>query len=395
MGDHKRQEKLPLSQMREARVAFAARLRVRRPEIEEAALARIYALADPGRSDPVYVEGLRAALSAALDHGFIVVERGEERSPPVPQALLSQARLAARSGIGLDTVLRRYVAGHALLGDFLLQEADTVDLPSTLIQRIIRDLSVIVDRLLTVVTGEYARESKSRRGSTIERRAERVRRLLAGELLDTSELAYDFEAWHLGMAIGGAGATEAIRELATLLGRPLLSIRGDEGTVWAWLGGQRKIGPKEYDIVSSAWPSSSSLAIGEPAQGRTGWRLTHRQAQAALPIAVRRPNRPIRYADVALIASALQDDLLVTSLRNLYLVPLSEEKDKGKTLRETLRAYLSNERNISSTAAALGVSRRTVANRLHTIETKLARPLSATLPGVEAALYLDEFGILA
>jgi DNA-binding PucR family transcriptional regulator len=98
---------------------------------------------------------------------------------------------------------------------------------------------------------------------------------------------------------------------------------------------------------------------------------------------------------VALIASALQDDLLATSLRNLYLVPLSEEKDKGKILKETLRAYLSSERNISSTAAALGVSRRTVANRLHTIETRLARPLSATLPGVEAALYLEKFEILA
>jgi hypothetical protein len=41
-----------------------------------------------------------------------------------------------------------------LLGDFLLQEADVVDLPGALIQRITRDLSVIVDRLLTVVTGE-------------------------------------------------------------------------------------------------------------------------------------------------------------------------------------------------------------------------------------------------
>jgi len=50
------------------------------------------------------------------------------------------------------------------------------------------------------------------------------------------------------------------------------------------------------------------------------------------------------------------------------------------------------ERNVSSTAAALGVSRQTVSNRLRTIEERLARPLSDCAAEVDAALRLEELG---
>lgn len=82
----------------------------------------------------MYLEGLRIALSAAIGHGLAVVERGEEHSPPIPKALLSQARLAAQSGVSLDTVMRRYIAGNALLGDFLLREADNAELRGAQLQ---------------------------------------------------------------------------------------------------------------------------------------------------------------------------------------------------------------------------------------------------------------------
>jgi hypothetical protein len=217
-----------------------------------------------------------------------------------------------------------------------------------------------------------------------------VRQLLAGETIDTPELAYDLDGWHVGIVVTGRQASDAVRELATALGRPLLLVQGDDGVVWAWLGGQRKLGASDFDLGAAIWPTQNPLAIGEPAQGRSGWRLTHRQAQAALPVALRGRPSFVRYADVALLASLLQDDLLATSLRELYLIPLSEERAGGKVLRETLRAYLSTERNASSAAALLGVSRRTVANRLQAVEAKLGRPLGSTLAGIEAALHLED-----
>src|SRR6185295_12893642 len=107
-----------------ARTGLAERLSERRGEIERAVITRVYAIADPKEAaDPTYAEGLRTAVGAAIDYGQAVVDRSQARSPQVPAALLTQARIAARNGVTLDTVLRRYFAGYTIFGDFLVEEA--------------------------------------------------------------------------------------------------------------------------------------------------------------------------------------------------------------------------------------------------------------------------------
>jgi len=380
----------------DARSELHARLLERRPEIEQAAVARVYGVSDPTETfGPEYVEGLRAAVSAALDHGFAAIEHGEERSPPPPATLLVQARMAARNGVSLETVLRRYFAGYTLLGDFVMREATDGDLlQSSALQHALRALAALFDRLIAAVTEEYTREAKGRLDSAEERRAERVKRLLAGELLDTSGLQYDFGAHHLGAIAVGPGAGEAVRALAGDLDRRLLAVeRRGEGALWAWLGGRRGLGPDDLERqVSTSWPAGVTLALGEPGQGLAGWRLTHRQARAALPIALRSPCNRIRYADVAMTASILQDDLLSTSLHELYLAPLEQERDGGEMLRQTLRAYFASGFHISSAAAALGTSRPTITKRLSAVEERLGRPLGMCRIELEAALRLDALG---
>ena len=100
----------------------------------------------------------------------------------------------------------------------------------------------------------------------------------------------------------------------------------------------------------------------------------------------------MRYGDVALLVSALQDELLVSSLHRLYLEPLEAERDGGKALRETLRAYFAAGRNVSSAGAALGVNRNTVANRLRAVEAAIGRPISSRAAEVEIALRLADIG---
>jgi hypothetical protein len=379
-----------------SRAGLLARLQVRHPEIEQAILTRVYGISDPAEAaDPGYVEGLRAAVFAAIDYGLASIESGGRHSQSIPPALLIQARVAARNGVSLDTVLRRYFAGYTLLADFLMQEIEAGDLlQSTALKHLLGGQAKLFDRLIAAVTEEYTRELEGRLGdSTEERRVERVKRLLSGELIDTSELAYELDAHHLGAIAAGPGAPEALRNLATALDRRLLLVRRGEGTVWAWLGGRRRTDPAELERkVSESWPGLLSFAVGEPAQGLAGWRLTHRQARAALPIALRRSRSFVRYADVALLASMFQDDLLATSLRQLYLEPLAEERDGGETLRETLRAYFAAERNVSSAAAALSVNRHTVTSRLRTIEKRLGRPLSTCATEIDAALRLEDLG---
>jgi hypothetical protein len=370
------------------------RLRARRPEIERAVLTRVNTLADPAEAiDPEYRNGLRAAVGAALEYGLAGVERGEERAPEIPVVLLSQARLAARNGVSLDTVLRRYFAGYALMRDFLIEEAGRESLlGGAELKRLLGNQATIFDRLIAAISEEYVREEESRHGSSDERRAERVQRLLDGELLDPAELGYDFGAHHLGAVATGPGAGEAMRELAASFEARLLAVRR-ESSVWAWFGSRRDLDPAELErIAPAALPPQVALAVGGPSQGLDGWRLTHRQAHAALPLAMHRPGRLVRYADVALLASMLQDDLLATSLRRLYLDPLAEARDDGEALRGTLRAYFAAGRNVSSAAAALGVKRHTVTNRLRVVEELLDRPLGACAAELDAALRLEELG---
>jgi PucR C-terminal helix-turn-helix domain len=377
----------------EVRTGLLARLRSRRGEIEGAMLTRVYGIAEQVESqDPEYAHGLRLAVGAALDYGLDALERSEDRAPPIPTVLLAQARLAARSGVSLDTVLRRYLAGYTLLGDFVIQEAEKgAKLKGGSLQRLLRAQAALFDRLLAAVGEEYAREESGRLLSSEQRRAERVKRLLAGELLDTSELAYEFGGHHLGAIALGPGAAEAVRAAAAARDCRLLLIPREEGIVWAWLGARRHFDAEEVEeFAAQNWPAGIALALGEPAQGLSGWQLTYRQAAAALPIARRSGNDVVRYGDVALLASMLRDNLLVTSLRELFLVPLERERDGGEVARETLRAYFAAERNVSSAAAVLGVSRQAVGRRLRTIEEHLRRPLSRCAMEMEAALRLDE-----
>jgi hypothetical protein len=375
------------------RASLGARLLARRPALELAILTRIRGIEDAGSAvEEHYGDRLKEAVPAAVDYGLAAIEAGGEgEPPPVPPQLLVQARLAARSGVSLDTVLRRYCGGNTLFSDLLIEEAEAAGLSREELKRFYRILAMSFEHLIAAISEEYVREADSLSGSSERRRVEVLRGLLAGELLDTSLFRYDFEANHLGVVAAGYGAGEALRALSERLDRSLLLAQPDERICWAWLGGRLRLEPSELEIlIGFPWPERIAVACGEAARGFAGWRQTHRQAAAALGVAERRAGRAVRYADVALLAAVLKDDLTLASLRGLYLDPLREERDCGESARKTLRAYFAARGNVSSAAAALGVNRRTVSNRLAAIEERLGRPIDNASAEIETALRLDE-----
>lgn len=374
------------------RAAVADRLRECRGEIEQAVLTRSAVLLEstPGL-DAEFIEAQRIAVAAAIDYGIDAIELGEERLREIPPLFHAQARLNARSGVSLDTMMRRYFAGYVLLGDFLMREADGCELSGAVLQCIMRDTAVVFDRLISAMTEEYLREARARHSTPEERMAARVRALLKGELLEAAEIDYRFDGWHLGVVATGSGGLGAVRQLASRLDCRLLLVRADEETVWGWFGSRAHLDAESLDTaLSGGWPAGPELALGEAASGLAGWRLTHRQAQAVLPIVKRSEQSYVRYGEAALLASVFQDDLLATSLKERYLAPLASERDGGATLRATLRAFLSANRNVSSAAAALGVGRHAVTNRLRIVEERIGQPLTSVGAELEAALRLQE-----
>jgi len=382
-----------VASLERARAGLAERLRARRPEIGEAVFARFRALGfDPAEGeDAEYVAGSRAAVTETVDYGLGAIERGEEWFGAIPPAAVAQVRRAARKGVNLDKVLLRNNAGHTVLEDFVMQEVDVAS-QSIVLRGVFGTLGALLDHFTALLAHEYQREVERTAHLPELRRAERVRRLLAGVPVDARELGYEFDAEHLGIIAMGANAGEALRALAAALGRELLSVSAGEETVWAWFGGRRALDIADFErLVSRKAPASVSLAVGGSGSGIDGWRLTHRQAKAAALVALRRPQRLTRYADVSLLAAVLRDPELARSLVNVHLSPLDGQKDSAVS-RETLRAYFAAGCNAATAAATLRVDRHTVERRLHTIETRLGRFLHTCRAELEVALRLEELG---
>jgi hypothetical protein len=376
------------------RPSLAERLRERRDEIAGASLARVRAISDPASvKDPAYAAGLREAVAAGVDYGLAALDAPWGQNlhlASVPPQLVAQARYAARSGVPLDTVLRRYFAGYTLLGDFLVKTAEEINAPASELQRALHGGATSFDHLVAAISAEYTEEVRGRSRTTEERRVAQVRMILDAELVDATDLGYELDSWHLGLIVEGRRARAAVKELAEVFDRRPLIVCPEPGTVWAWLGGRKRLASRELlKLARSTWCDQVILALGEPGEGVDGWRLSHRQAKAALSVVRLGSERQAAYADVALVAAVLQDEVLAASLPRIYLEPLRAERDDGATLRQTLRAYFTAERNASSAAADLGVSRRTVANRLRLIEEHLGRPLSSCGAELEAALRLE------
>lgn len=384
-----------IGSLQDARTELYARVLDRRGEIEAALAARVFGISTPKETaDPTYIDGLRSSLTAALEYGMAALRQGERRAPAIPTTLTAQARMAARNGVELDVVLRRYVAGYAIFNEFVIEEAERSGLSQDdTLQRALRGYAAVFDRLIGAVSEEHAREATAQKSSTEEWRTDRVRRLLAGEPLDTSDLGYELKAHHLALLARGPGAQGAIRDLALRIERPLLVVSPEPDLAWGWLRCRWGLDPSRVEALLDTTSAQVTVGIGESAYGIEGWRVSHRQAQSAHSVAIRSPQRTARYREVALLSSILRDELLVDSLRRIYLEPLDGHREGGD-LREALDAYFACNRNASSAAAALELDRRTLTRRLRIVEQILGAPLERIAAELEAALRLKRLEVL-
>lgn len=373
------------------------RVRARCDEIRQAILDRLHGMEEgaPTR-DVEYLQGLREAVARGVDYGICLLAGEDDHGSQLPVALITQARLSARHGIPLEIVIRRYLAGKTLLCDFMLAESATIGLqdPALLREALVAQETAF-DRLLSLVTDEYRQEEQRRSASREAQLADRIRNLLAGEPVDPSPLQYDLDTDHLGVVAGSAQARQFIRKLASQTNSRCLLISGTREEVWAWLSSREPLDLEAIRAAASVGSSSTPIGLGEPGSSIAGWRLTHRQARAAFSVAQASPEGFARYADVSIIASAAQDPVMTASLKELYLSPLTQERDEGEMLRKTLRAYFMANRNSSSAASALRVSRQTVSSRLRRVEDRIGQPLSMCASAVDAGLRLEELGLLS
>ena len=213
--------------------------------------------------------------------------------------------------------------------------------------------------------------------------------LLAGAVTDPvglAELEYEiYGAWHLGLIVTGAGTAEFLRRLKQRHVGELLSAALDANT-YVWLGAQRRFTAGDLEHSPDL---GLAVAVGEPAQGLEGWRLTHYQARDAMRIALRRPDHLARYEENRLLAATVANSTLVASLEQRYLAPLRSRRDGGASLRQTLRTYIGSECNATSAAHALNVGRRAVNSRIRTAEILIGCSFRECIAELDVALRLQ------
>ena len=161
---------------------LAARLRERLPELEAAIATRVYAISDPHEvADPTYLQGLNAALAAAIDHRLTVLEVGERRAPAVPAGAdrAGPARCARRRSPRHRpaSLLRRQRRSSATSSS---KRPSGPRSRARTLRRLLAAQATLGDRLLAAVSAEHAREAGNRpaqrRGAASRVRQETARR---------------------------------------------------------------------------------------------------------------------------------------------------------------------------------------------------------------------------
>lgn len=368
--------------------------------IEDAQGMLVDAVVDRQREQvPGYLDGAapivdacgREATASVLSAISAGLTSGREAPGHLPPGAVHHAAVAAAEGVPWATVTRTYAIGHAVVWEHLIAQLEEWDLDAgrraALLQVVSRFLFGLVDHVTTELAAVYASERERLVRDSERRKTALVRDLLAGLPVAAGQLAYELRSEHLGAIAWGAEPEAAVRRLADASGLRLLTVDGPGDVVWAWLGGRPTIAATAVRALSAApIAADTCVALGEPAAGPEGFRLTHREACEAQRVALHRPQPITRYDQVALEALALQDARLARDFAARELGPLAAPDERAATLRDTLRAYFLTGQNASAAAAMLGVHERTVSYRLASAGERLGRPIAARRDELALAL---------
>ncbi len=335
--------------------------------------------------DPEFTAAMRLSAHANLREGVASMLRG---GPPLPDGLpqdaIDEARIAAQAGVPLGPGLQTYRIGQSVVFDAVLEEVDAlVDLDLTTRSSALRACTqgafAYIDAVIPLVSDEYSRERDRMVRGREARRVQLVRDILDGQDADSGALGYDLSLMHYAVVAWGPTAEADLGRIADELDARLLLVPASGQTVWAWLGGGHA--PADHTTITD-----TGLAFGRPAPGPHGFRRSHREARAAHRIGLITNQPRTSFDDVALESLMLADEQAAHDFVAAELGAL--ETPEGPKLRDTLTAYFASGFNASSAAADLGVSDRTVANRLNTIEHLLGRPVRLRQTELQAALRL-------
>lgn len=354
---------------------------------------------------PEEIEVLRAAVEQNVGGILAMLAFGIEAELIEPVvgtvALLKQA---ADDGGDVTTVLRGYRVGHAQLWQAWATEAQARIADPVLLNRVCAVSSGNMFAFIDSACERLVELSRQLFGSLAlgGPSGRDVLDLLRGDepvdLLEASRsLGYEIRDHHVALAAmplrPDADARAAIRLLAEAAdGAALLTRAIGDGSWWAWLGWPAAPSDDVLTALSQVAVADVLVGLGEPGQGREGFRRSHQQAVEAerTSRAARAPfGGVVRHRDVEIATVLCADPERARRFAESRLGPLARRDEATSRLRATVRAYLANGRNLARTAEALHVHHKTVSYRLARASELVGRNVVEVSYDLEAALIID------
>ncbi len=370
--------------------AVSAALRMKLPGLCRAVTDSILEQIEPLSQDQAIIDLLTVSVESnvtTLVH--VIGYQIDSHHADAPPAAIAYARRLAQRGVPVGELLRAYRVGQACFMQWCYRElaAQARDLPTAFAaaMRLTESTFGYIDRVSELVLTAYVRERDEWVRSTVAVRAAQVRSLLAGGPIEVNRvepaLGYRLRQHHLGIVawVEEAARTEGtLVELERMAGRladhlskgaRALFVSRDESSAFIWLplGSEQVLRTDAFGGTPLAPDASVRLAVGEPAEGPEGFRVTIREALRAHAVALMAgPAAPrvIRFGEVAPVALLAEDIGAARTWVGRALGPLAADDDQTARLRETLHVFLSTGGSYQETAERLSLHKNTVFYRV-------------------------------
>lgn len=336
-----------------------------------------------------------------------------------PSAAEEYARRLARRGTSSTALIRAYRLGqeHILDHAFSWIAAEEPD-PAVAYAAARRFAGITfryIDSVSERVVHVYEAERESYLANRDTVRAAMIKSLLAGERVKPgaadSALGYTLGQRHLGVVIWGADlrtSTQELRHCAALLaevaaaaggrGQPLLG-RNDGSGSWGWVPLGHGQEPPDLTEVEKAIVASGTglrVALGTPAHGAQGFRLTHIEALRARSVALAAGDRArsmtsFTVPGVRAAALLAADPEAARRLVRDALGGLAADTEAAARLRSTLLAFVAEKGSYVATAERIHLHKNTVKYRVDRALEERGRPLGADRLDLELALIACEW----
>lgn len=380
--------------------ALLRRIRVEIPE-----------LCEDGSLGALLKAGTEHLVVAALHAVQFDLELNRVEAPP---AALQYARRLAQRGMGAIPLLRWHQVGLAVILQRMLTEINRAstdpELTGPASVRVTASLFASTDRMSGQAVAAYEEERERWLRTRVLLRSEQVLPVLSRGDADVrameQALNYRLGQRHVGVVAwcdettsdGPRRLERLVMELSERVrgaGPPLLALH-DESTMWGWLpspDGSDSDDPVEWagaDVGGDMW-----VAMGTPARGAEGFRLTHRQALSAYTVSSTasaeercRITAFSRIAPIALMASDMEG---LRAWVSTTLGGLAIDNASCRRLRTTLLVFLSSGGSFTSTAAQLRLHKNSVVYRVRQATEARGRPLADGRLDAELALLACHF----